>query len=118
MAEALRRLAAAVKLVIDREDAGDTSGAPAEIRIEADLLEREPLAAHRAEIVRAAFSSAADAAMSLQRRRYPHLQAAVEGLRSAARTIRVDQPLETQQAALQDFLDRASDVLRGMTESR
>jgi hypothetical protein len=116
-AKGLRLLAVAVANLVHREAAfvrHERVGA--ELLEQADILQIDGLATTHSDIARSAFASATEAIAEVQRVRYPELAGAIRDLRDAVQAIRPDQLLLDQRSSIQNFFDRASDVLRGMAE--
>jgi hypothetical protein len=116
-AEGLRRLAAALYIIPDRERGYAPrryASAAADLLEAANTIQEAPLGTDHADMVRAAALSASAALMDIQRARYPDLAGAVTELGQAAKAIRADQVLLDQTDVIQQFFDRASDVLRAI----
>ena len=115
-ADGLYRLASALDAVLLRAapDSGDYVMAPTTIRDGADILQGTSRTAVQASVARGAFDVAAAAVTALQQQHYLHLERAAAEVTDAAHAVRPDTALDTQGAAVQQFFERAHDVLRGM----
>lgn len=116
-ADGIRRLSAALRAVVDRDAAGGAAGAGdlgeriEWLRLKADSLQRNPQSSEHAGQARDAFIGAA-AMMEQLQQRHPNIGQQVSRTREAARALRENTGLLEQRAAVQQFFERAADVLR------
>ncbi len=119
-ADGIRRLSAALRSVVDRDAAGGTAAGGDLVqrvewlRLKADSLQRNPQSSAHAGQARDAFIGAA-AMMEQLQHRHPNIGQQVTQAREAARALRENAGLLEQRAAVQQFFERAADVLRNAT---
>lgn len=115
-ADGIRRLAAALRTVVDRDAAdgagdGDLVQQTEFLRLKADSLQRNPESSEHAGQARDAFIAAA-AAMERLQQSHPNIEQQVTQARESARALRESAGLLEQRPAVQQFFERAADVLR------
>ncbi|MGH7710333.1 MAG: hypothetical protein ACREOG_03565, partial [Gemmatimonadaceae bacterium] len=116
VSDGLRLFATVVEAFMTRDSLvrGTHAAAPRRMRAEAERLVGGRGAGRPTTATLAAFISAAEAVAVVQRRKFPHLEQAISGLRDAARSIRPNRPLPEQRAEVEAFFLRASDAVQGM----
>jgi hypothetical protein len=116
IADGIARLAAALHDLAAHENiqASRLRDQIDEIAAAAALLRDDRLRERHAFVARSAFAAAAGVIDAIQSSRYPDLDRAAAEAREAALTIRADQPLLAQTAAVQRFFERSYDVLRAI----
>ena len=118
-AEGLRRLAAALDELADRDT---IDGVSLDIRIaalreRADALQRNWRSTAHAGHTRTAFDSAAVLIESMQQRRFPNLGSASARVRQAVDGVKPDGLLLEQTAQVEQFFDRAAEAVRAMAST-
>jgi hypothetical protein len=114
-AEGVRRLAAAIGELSQR-NAGTTLNAELDaVRAQADSLQRNPSSTEHARYARESFRAAAALMRTVQQQHYPNAEDQVAQVRRAAEELRVDRPLLDQAANVQRFFDQSAAALRTMS---
>ena len=116
----LRRLSDALAAVIERDGSedGDIRQRREALRQQADRIQRHRRSTQHADIIREAFTSAADLMATIQQRRYPNLGNQVAQVRSAAEAIDPNQLTLNQRERIQQFFARAGEALENMARAR
>ncbi|HEX6058898.1 MAG TPA: hypothetical protein VFZ11_07740 [Gemmatimonadaceae bacterium] len=114
-AEGIRRLAAALGSVAERDTVGGAALRPQldSLRGLADALMRDEQSTHHARFTHDAFTRAAAIMNDLQRR-HPGAADAVSESRRAAQAVRAETPLLEQREDVRRFFERAADAVRGL----
>jgi len=81
----------------------------------ADRLQTEPQSLKHADLVHAAFGSAAQLLLDVQQRSFPNARAQVDSVRQAADAMSKERPLLTQRAEVNRYFARAADAVRAMS---
>lgn len=121
-ADGIRRLAAALNSVVDRDAAGSAAGGGDLrprldwLREKADSLQRNPQSNQHAGQARDAFIGAT-AIMEELRARRPNITDQVRQARDAAESLRERGQLLEQRAEVQRFFERAAEVLRNIAST-
>jgi hypothetical protein len=115
-ADGIRHLARALD---DLADHANVNGADFNTRKErlkekADALQRDPHSLQHANIIRDAFTSAADVMESIQREAYPNHNNHVNQVRQAANNINPQQQTLNQKQQIEAFFERSSNALQAM----
>ena len=118
-AEGVRRLAAALDELADRDTIGKVSldVRIAALRERADALQRDWRSTAHAGHTRVAFDSAAALIESMQQQRFPSLAGEVAAVRQAADGVKPDGLLLEQTDEVRRFFDRAADAIRAMASA-
>lgn len=119
-ADGIRRLAAAIGSLADRDTAGmqtirqrvDT------VRGLADALERNWESPNHAQYARQAFLEASEVMDQLRTQRFPNAANQVAQARQAAENVQQNQPLLEQRQQVQQFFERAGTALQAMGNTR
>lgn len=119
-AEGLRRLAAALDELADRDTIGSVSldSRITALRNRADALQRNWRSTEHARYTREAFDSAAVLVEGMQRQRFSNIANEAAQLRQAASGVAPDRLLLEQKAEVQRFFQRAADAVRAMANTR
>jgi hypothetical protein len=117
VAEAIGRLAAALEALAAPGATGVQRDVDA-LREQARALQRDARSTAHADSVRAAFVRLASLMSSVQAQQFPLHADNVALARQAAERIDADRPLLEQREAIQQFLDRSADTMRGMIDER
>ncbi len=115
-ADGIRRLAAAIESLADRDTSGMEALRPRvdSIRGLADALERDWNSPNHAQHARQAFLESSELMDHLRTQRYPNSANDVTMARQAAQNVQPDRPLLEQRAQVQQFFDRAATALQTM----
>lgn len=119
-AEGMRRLAAALDELADRDTIGGVAldARISALRNRADALQRDWRSTEHARHTRAAFDSAAALVEGMQQQRFNNIATEASQLRQAASGVSPDRLLLQQTAEVQRFFQRAADAVRAMANTR
>ena len=119
-AEGMRRLAAALDELADRDTVGGVSldARITALRNRADALQRNWRSTEHARYTREAFDSAAALVEGMQQQRFTNIANEAAQLRQAASAVTPDRLLLQQTAEVQQFFQRAADAVRAMAGTR
>jgi hypothetical protein len=118
-ADGIRRLARALDDLADRAnmDGDDFDARKDRLKEQADAIQKNPQSLQHANIIRDAFTSAADMMESIQRQAYPNHGNQVSQVRQAANNINPNQQTMNQKGQIDTFFERSSQALQAMSTS-
>ncbi len=116
-ADGINRLARALDDLADRAnvDGDDFDARKDRLKEQADAIQKDPHSLQHANIIRDAFTSAADMMETIQRQAYPDHGNQVSQVRQAANNINPNQQTLNQKQQIESFFERSSQALQAMS---